>query len=214
MHNLKVNNLISILSDQKVEFEASFRVETNENLLDEKANLLFSDLYEQLGGMGKFACLDRLKFDFRIDRFLFLYDDAVHFNRYRLNTFKSEMYKVFTFAWVDSYKRLCRTFERDCLKTGLQERVWYGPPIAEKCFGKAEEAGDLSGNGASGWKLNAYNDAQYDLLTRLHGFKIIRLPMYENIMMGGSLKKLDQLLINPKEGDQKVIASWLKRKMV
>ncbi|GAB3658496.1 hypothetical protein GCM10028791_31490 [Echinicola sediminis] len=214
MHHLKVNNLVQVLQDQEVELETTFHIEIKEHLLDDKAKLLFNDLYRQMGGMGKFAYLEKLKFDFRIDRFVFLYDDAVHFNRYRLNTLKSDIYEVFTFSWVDSYKRLCRTFERECLKSGMQERVWFGPPIAERCFGKAEEAGDLSGNGASGWKLNAYNDAQYDLLSRLHGYKIIRLPMYENIMVSGSLKKLDQLLINPKENDQKALVSWLKRKMV
>lgn len=214
MHHLKVNNLIQALQDQEEELEATFHLEINENLLDDKARHLFKDLYTQVGGEGEFPCLERLKFDFRIGRFVFLYDDAVHFNRYRLHTLKSAIYEVFTFSWLDSYKRLCRTFERECLKSGMQERVWFGPPIAEKCFGKAEEAGDLSGNGASGWKLNAYNDAQYDLLSRLHGYKIIRLPMYENIMVGGSLKKLDQLLGNPKEAEQKALVSWLRRKMV
>ncbi|WP_186757934.1 DUF7255 family protein [Echinicola salinicaeni] len=214
MHQLKVNNLIKVLLEQDLKLEDPFLLETNSNLLDERAKSMFQDLYERLGGEGEFIYLDNLKFDFKIDRFLFLYDDAVHFNRYRLNSFKSELYDVFTFTWVDAYKRLCRTFERECLKAGLQERIWEGPPIAGKCFGDSEEAGDLSGNGSAGWKLNAYNDAQYDLLSRLHGYKIIRLPMYENIMMGGSLKKLDQLLINPKEENAKGIYNWFMRKLV
>lgn len=214
MHQLKVNNLIKLLLEQDLKLEDPFLLETNPNLLDERAKSMFQDLYKRLGGEGEFICLDNLKFDFKIDRFLFLYDDAVHFNRYRLSSFKSELYDVFTFSWVDAYKRLCRTFEKECLKAGLQERIWDGPPIARKCFGDSEESGDLSGNGSAGWKLNAYNDAQYDLLSRLHGYKIIRLPMYENIMLGGSLKKLDQLLINPKEEYSKGIYNWFMRKMV
>ncbi|WP_215226739.1 DUF7255 family protein [Echinicola shivajiensis] len=214
MHQLKVNNLIKLLLEQDLKLEDPFLLETNPNLLDERAKFMFQDLYNRLGGEGEFIYLDNLKFDFKIDRFLFLYDDAVHFNRYRLTSFKSAIYDVFTFSWVDAYKRLCRTFERECLKAGLQERIWEGPPIANKCFGDSEEAGELSSNGSAGWKLNAYNDAQYDLLSRLHGYKIIRLPMYENIMLGGSLKKLDQLLINPNEEYSKGIYNWFMRKMV
>ncbi|WP_200979028.1 hypothetical protein [Echinicola sp. 20G] len=214
MHQLKVKNLVQILLDNDLDVEEDFKLETNHNLLDEKAQDLMGDLFAKAGGSGNYVMLERLKFDFRIDRFLFLYDDAVHFNRYRLNTLKSSLYEVFTYSWVDSYKRLCRTFEKECLKSGLQERIWNGPTIAKQCFGSSEEAGDLSGNGSSGWKLNAYNDAQYDLLSRLHGYKMIRIPMYENIMTGGSLKRIDQLLINPKEENQKAIINWLQRKLV
>jgi aryl-phospho-beta-D-glucosidase BglC (GH1 family) len=115
---------------------------------------------------------------------------------------------------VDSYKRLCRNFERECLKAGLQDRIWNGPPIASKIFGKSEEYGDLSGNGSAGWKLNAYNDVQYDLITRLHGFKLVRIPVYENLMTGGSLKKIDDLLLNPKEENQKILVNWISRKLI
>lgn len=114
---------------------------------------------------------------------------------------------------MDGYKRLCRNHERDCLKTGLQERIWNGPPIAAKTFGKSEEPGDLSGNGSAGWKLNAYNDVQYDLVSRLHGFKLLRVPVYENIMIGGSLKKIDDLLLHPKEEYRAGIRNWFLRKI-
>ncbi len=213
-HQLKVKKLLEILTEQEIALDEGFVLETNPQLLDEKAKALLNEAYFLLGGEGECIALDRLKFDFKINRFLFIYDDAVHFNRYRLSSFKSDVYNIFTFAWVESYKRLCRTFEKDCLKAGTQERIWNGPPIAEQSFGQAEEPGDLSGNGASGWRLNAYNDVQYDLLTRLHGYKIIRIPMYENIMLGGSLKKIDQLLAQPKTAFHKPISSWILRKMV
>ncbi|AGA79526.1 DUF7255 family protein [Echinicola vietnamensis] len=214
MHQLKVQNLIKVLLENKIELEEDFRLEINKKLLDDKALDLQTELYACLGGIGSPILLDRLRFDFRIDRMLFIYDDAVHFNRYRLATLKTSVYEVFTFSWLDSYKRLCRTFERECHKAGLHDRIWNGPPIASKCFGSSMEPGDLTGNGAAGWKLNAYNDAQYDLLTRLHGYKIIRIPMYENIMTGGSLKKIDQLLLNPKEENYNAILNWLQRKTV
>ncbi|MDN3670917.1 hypothetical protein QWY93_16490 [Echinicola jeungdonensis] len=213
MHYLKVNTLLDILQEKEVPFEEEFRIEVNRNLLDQKARELLADAYKSLDGKGEFIILDKLKFDFKIDRFLFLYDDAVHFNRYRLSTLKTGIYDTFTFPWVEGYKRLCRTFEKECHKAGVQERVWNGPPVAGRCFGPSEDFGDLSNNGSAGWKLNAYNDAQYDLLSRLHGYKIIRISMYENLMTGGSLKKIDQLLTRPNQDLYNPIASWLLRKM-
>jgi hypothetical protein len=52
-----------------------------------------------------------------------------------------------------------------------------------------------------------------DLLTRIHGYKLIRLSPYETIMTGGSLKRLDQLLINPKEEQRSMLFAWLMRKL-
>lgn len=54
---------------------------------------------------------------------------------------------------------------------------------------------------------------QYDLISRLYGFKLVRIPVYETIMTGGSLKKIDQMLLNPSGATMEVIAKWLKRKL-
>ncbi|MEX2594254.1 MAG: hypothetical protein WD426_15890 [Anditalea sp.] len=214
MHHLKVKALLNALETAEIPAEEEFVLAVNNKLLDKKADNLLKEVYEVLGGIGEPVHLTQLKFDFKIDRFLFLYDGENHFNRYRLNTFKMDIYQLFTFIWVDAYRRLCRTYERDCLKAGTQERIWEGPPLALRCFGKPGEAGDLSGNGASGWKLNAYNDVQYDMISRLSGYKIIRLPMYENIMISGSLKRIDRLLAKPQEETNIAIVNWLKRKMI
>lgn len=213
MHPVKVKALLNALHVGEVSFEEDYTLPFHKKLLDQKAHHFLLEVYQSLEGKGDPVYLPQLKFDFKIDRFLFLYDAESHFNRYRLRTFSSEMYQAFTFSWLEAYKRLCRTYERDCLKVGMQERIWEGPPLAKRCFGGSEEAGDLSGNGASGWKLNAYNDVQYDLITRLSGYKIVRLPMYENIMIGGSLKSISQLLISPKEETNVAIANWIKRKL-
>lgn len=214
MHQIKLKHLLAALSLSDLPVEADFYLEVNPSYLIGKGEKLLTALFEELQGKGKLPVLEKLKIDFKINRFLFVYDDEVHFNRYRLSTLKSELYSTFSYPWVDSYKRLCRNFERECLKAGLQERIWNGPPIASKVFGKSEEYGDLSGNGSAGWKLNAYNDAQYDLLTRLHGFKLVRIPVYENLMTGGSLKKIDDLLLNPKEENQQILVNWISRKLI
>nr|WP_245189372.1 hypothetical protein [Lunatimonas salinarum] len=187
-------------------------LEVHSSLWDSKSEALLLNGYQALQGVGPAPKLQKLKFDFQLDRCLFLFDDEVHFNRYRLETLRSELYTFFYFPWQGSYLRLCRQQEKQCLQSGMVQRIWFGPPLAAKCFGESEEPGDLSGNGSAGWKLNAYNDLQYDLISRLQGYKLIRLSGYENLMVGGSLKKVDQLLLRPDEKTLQVLANWLLRK--
>jgi hypothetical protein len=213
MDHLMTRQLDRILREGGAEYEWQFELEVVPKFLDSKGKSWLQAVLEDLDGMGTLPLLDKLKFDFKLGRQLVVWDDELHFNRYRLSTFRSEMYSEWTFPFSESHKRLCRTFEKECLKAGMQQRIWSGPPVAKSIFGTASEPGDFSENGSTGWKLLAYNDAQYDLQTRLHGYKLIRLSPYETIMTGGSLKRLDQLLVNPKEEQLPMLFNWLMRKM-
>lgn len=212
MDNLMTRQLDLILREGEVDFERDFELEIVSKYLDRKGQNWLAEIYEDLGGVGNIPLLEKLKFDFKIGRDLFVYDDELHFNRYRLITLRSDLYTELNFSFSDMQKRLCRTYEKDCLKVGLQLRIWNGAPIAKHCFGEASEPGDFSGNGAIGWKLTAYNDAQFDLQTRIHGYKLFRITPFETLMTGGSLKRLDQLLINPKEEQRAMLLNWFKRK--
>lgn len=212
-HQLKITNLLSVLEETEFFVEHSHTLDVNPAYLKGKGEELLQEVFQSLEGNGRPPVLEKLTFDFKINRLVFVYDDEVHFNRYRLLTLKTSLYETFSYEWADAYKRLCRTYEKDCLKVGMQERIWNGPPLAKKIFGRAAESGDLTGTGAIGWKLNAYNDAQYDLVSRLHGYKLIRIPQYENLMIGGSLKKLDDLLLKPHESNKTALTNWLKRKI-
>ena len=213
MDHLMTRQLDLILKEGGADYDWQIDLEVNPKFLDQKGKAWLSKIYEALGGKDGSPFLEKLKFDFKIGRNLILWDDELHFNRYRLLTFRSEMYSEWTFPFAEGHKRLCRTFEKECLKAGLQQRIWCGPSIAINSFGQAEESGDFSGNGAPGWKMQAYNDCQYDLQTRIHGYKLIRLSPYETIMTGGSLKQLDQLLINPKEEQRTMLYNWVMRKI-
>ncbi|MCC5939578.1 MAG: hypothetical protein JJU34_20025 [Lunatimonas sp.] len=212
MHHLKVSYLIQALDLAGQAVLPERLLEAKDSLLDDKANGFLMQGYQALDGVGAAPRLKNLTFDFQLDRCLFVFDDEVHFNRYRLETLRSELYSAFYFPWHGAYLRLCRQQEKQCMQSGMQQRIWYGPPLAAKCFGESEEPGDLAGNGSAGWKLNAYNDLQYDLISRLHGYKLIRLSGYENLMVGGSLKKVDQLLLRPDEKTLGLLANWLLRK--
>lgn len=212
MDNLMTRQLDLILREGEVDFERDFELEIEPKYLDNKGTNWLTEIYEDLGGVGKIPLLQKLKFDFKIGRNLFVYDEELHFNRYRLITFRSNFYSELNFPFLETQKRLCRTYEKECLKVGLQHRIWNGVPVAKHCFGEASEPGDFSENGAIGWKLTAYNDAQFDLQTRIHGYKLFRITPYETLMTGGSLKRLDQLLINPKEEQRAMLLNWFIRK--
>lgn len=213
MDNLITRQLQMILKEGEVEFERDFELEVNPNFLDKKGTDWLKEIYEDLGGIGSIPLLKKLKFDFKIKRNLILYDDEIHFNRYRLISLRSDFYREFNLPFYEAYKRLCRTYEKDCLKVGLQGRLWNGLPIAKHSFGEPNEIGDFSGTGATGWKLLAYNDAQIDIQIRIHGYRLIRLNPYETLMTGGSLKRLDHLLMNPKEEQRKMLVNWFMRKL-
>ncbi|TFV97818.1 hypothetical protein E4S40_04040 [Algoriphagus kandeliae] len=213
MMHLMTRQLELILKDGGAEYESEVDLPIMPHYLDEKGKSWLAEIFSDLGGEGSIPLFEKIKLDFKINRHLILWDTEVHFNRYRLTTLRSDLYSENNFSFVDAYKRLCRTYEKEAIKAGLQMRIWNGPPIANRLFGNSNEPGDFSGNGASGWKLQAYNDSQIDFLTRIHGYKLIRLCPFETLMTGGSLKRLDQILINPKEEQREMIFNWLMRKI-
>lgn len=213
MEHMMTRQLDLILREGGAEYEWQTELELVPKYLDEKGKGWLKEILSDLGGNGSIPLLEKLKFDFKIGRQLILWDDELHFHRYRLSSLKSGLYEELNFPFLESYKRLCRTYEKEALKAGMPTRIWNGPPIAKAIFGLASDPGDFSANGAIGWKLMAYNGAQTDLQTRIHGYKLIRLNPYETIMTGGSLKRLDQLLVNPKEEQRAVIYNWLVRKL-
>jgi hypothetical protein len=213
MEHLMTRQLDFILKEGGAEYDWQTEIEVVPKYLDSKGKNWLKEILDDLGGNGSLPLLEKLKVDFKIGRHLIIWDDEVHFNRYRLSSLRSELYAEMNFSFTEAYKRLCRTYEKEALKSGFQTRIWNGPPMAKNLFGQASEPGEFIGNGATGWKLQAYNDAQYDIQTRIHGYKLVRLSPFETLMTGGSLKRLDQLLVNPKEEQRAILYQWLTRKL-
>jgi hypothetical protein len=213
MEHLMTRQLDLILKEGGATYEWQVDFEVQPRYLDARCKSWLSTILEDLGGKGSFPLFEKVPVDFKFGRTLILWDEELVFNRYRGITFRSDLYEEFQFTFLEGHKRLCRTYEKEALKVGMQQRIWEGPPLATRVFGQPSEPGDFHGVGATGWKLLAYNHLQVDLLTRIHGYKLIRLSPYETIMTGGSLKRLDQLLINPKEEQRSMLFAWLVRKL-
>jgi len=213
MEHLMTRQLDLILKEGGATYDWQIDFEVQSRYLDARCKFWLSTVLEDLGGKGSFPLFEKVPVDFKFGRTLILWDEELVFNRYRGITFRSDLYEEFQFTFLEGHKRLCRTYEKEALKVGMQQRIWEGPPLATRVFGQPSEPGDFHGVGATGWKLLAYNHLQVDLLTRIHGYKLIRLSPYETIMTGGSLKRLDQLLINPKEEQRSMLFAWLMRKL-
>jgi len=213
MEHLMTRQLDLILKEGGASYDWKVDFEVQPQYLDSRSKGWLAGVMDELGGKGSFPLFDKVPVNFKIGRTIILWDEELAFNRYRGITFKSEMYEEFQFTFSEGHKRLCRTYEKEALKVGTQQRMWEGSPLATRIFGKPSEPGDFHGVGATGWKLLAYNHMQVDLLSRIHGYKLIRLSPYETIMTGGSLKRLDQLLINPKEEQRNMLFGWLMRKL-
>jgi hypothetical protein len=213
MEHLMTRQLDLILQEGGAIYDWQVDFEVQPRYLDARSKSWLSTVLEDLGGKGTFPLFEKVPVDFKFGRTLILWDEELVFNRYRGISFKSELYEEFQFTFLEGHKRLCRTYEKEALKAGMQQRIWEGSPLATRLFGQPSEPGDFHGVGATGWKLLAYNHLQVDLLTRIHGHKLIRLSPYETIMTGGSLKRLDQLLINPKEEQRSMLFAWLMRKI-
>jgi len=213
MEHLMTRQLDLILKEGGASYDWKVDFEVQPQYLDSRSKGWLAGVMDELGGKGSFPLFDKVPVNFKIGRTIILWDEELAFNRYRGITFKSVMYEEFQFTFSEGHKRLCRTYEKEALKVGTQQRMWEGSPLATRIFGKPSEPGDFHGVGATGWKLLAYNHMQVDLLSRIHGYKLIRLSPYETIMTGGSLKRLDQLLINPKEEQRSMLFGWLMRKL-
>jgi len=213
MEHLMTRQLDLILKEGGASYDWKVDFEVQPQYLDSRSKGWLAGVMDELGGKGSFPLFDKVPVNFKIGRTIILWDEDLAFNRYRGITFKSVMYEEFQFTFSEGHKRLCRTYEKEALKVGTQQRMWEGSPLATRIFGKPSDPGDFHGVGATGWKLLAYNHMQVDLLSRIHGYKLIRLSPYETIMTGGSLKRLDQLLINPKEEQRSMLFGWLMRKL-
>jgi hypothetical protein len=126
------------------------------------------------------------------NRYVLLYDDHVHFNRYRAVTLKSYFYEDVKGFDREQYRRYCKIHEKECLKSGLKEGTWSSKK-SEAFFGKPSSPGDFFGNGSPGWKLNAYKDCLLDLYATHLKFYVIRVSCYDNMLINNQLIKIGKL---------------------
>jgi hypothetical protein len=84
----------------------------------------------------------------------------------------------------------------ECLKAGTSNPSWTNDE-AERHFGTSQNNGDLGLNGSSGWKLTAFKDFTIDLIARQRKIRLLRISVWDDLMINQRLKKLNELLMSP-----------------
>lgn len=171
------------------------------------------EVYKALGGRTDPTSLESSSFDLQTSRFTLQLDEALHFNRYRLITLKSSIYDNLYGIDVEKYRMYCRKYEKECLKSGASKPFWSNK-LAIQHFGHPEDFGDLSGNGAPGWKLLAFQEFLKDAFALQNNIKLMRIPIWEEIMFNKQLQKLKDLLLSPGQREAEVILNLIDRKLI
>ena len=211
--NLKTRNLSKILTQK---YAPSETLPSTFNTSMFKGGLLSKtvlDVYRELGGKQNFPSMNIETFPLEFGKFCVILDDQLHFNRYRQTTLQSDIYEKMPFFPLENYKMYCRRFEKECLKSGVKPMLWTNPE-AEKLFGSSEESGDLGMRGSSGWKLTAFIDFMQDVYAKQKSIRLLRLSVWDELMVDGRLVKLNDFLMSPNSKDGDILLNFAERKVI
>ena len=211
--SIREQNLHKILLSKYIpaeELNHSFSTCELQSTFNEK---VFLQTYESLGGRGKFP---ELKFNvsfMEFGRFCVLLDEQIHFNRYRAKTLRSVFYENISSFPLMKYRSYSRKYEVECLKTGTSKPAWTNEE-AERHFGPSQDNGDLGLAGSSGWKLTAFQDFAIDLIARQRKMRLLRISVWDDLLIHKKLMKLNELLISPGNTETELILKYVERKVV
>ncbi|MDQ3393259.1 MAG: hypothetical protein M3512_03980 [Bacteroidota bacterium] len=171
----------------------SVDLKITEELFRDHKVIEVSKVYEDLGGQQAKVPFLHKTFYFIEPKTIIVLDDYLHFNRYRAVALRSGLYEQLAFFPLDNYRRYCRNFEKECIKSGLKNGIWSNKE-SNYHFGDASEPGDFFKNGSSGWKLQAFKDYLEDAAALLYNYKLVRFSVYDNFLAEGKLIRLDSVL--------------------
>jgi hypothetical protein len=210
---IKEENLHKVLLSKYIpaeELNHSFSTWELEGTFLEKALL---ECYESLCGKADFPEI-RFNVPFmEFGRFSVLLDEHIHFNKYRAKTLRSPFYESLSSFPLMKYKSYSRKYEVECLKAGTSNPAWTNPE-AERHFGPSQRNGDLGLSGSAGWKLTAFKDFAIDLIARQRKIRLLRISVWDDLLINKKLTKFNELLISPGKAETELILKFVERKMI
>jgi hypothetical protein len=211
--SIRVQNLSRILLSKYIPAEQINRKFSSLDLKSPFFEKLCLDTYENLGGQKKFP---EINFDvplLEFGRFCILLDEPIHFNRYRAKTLRSVFYDGLTSFPAIKYRTYCRKHEVECVKAGTSNPHWTNAE-AEYHFGPSQQSGDLGLSGSAGWKMTAFKDFLTDMICRQRKIRLLRISVWDDLMINKNLKKFNELLISPGNSEAEQILKYVERKIV
>jgi hypothetical protein len=208
---LKHKHLISLLQENQFKIQ-KYDLQVDRKLISEIEKFEPFQLYKELGGL-KQECPHLTKtWYYTKPNTIIILDDYLHFNRYRSITLRSPLYDDIAVFPRENFRRYCRNYEKECIKSGLQKWIWSNRE-SDFYFGTSEEPGDFSNNGSGGWKLRSYQDFLEDAVANALNFKIVRFSVYDNFLADGKLVRLDSILDRATHPLQNQLLNYVVRRM-
>ena len=211
--SIRVQNLHNILLGKFLPSNELKKEFTTKELLESYDKKIFLDVYQSLEGLIEQPEIVFTMPFMEFGRFCVLLDESINFNRYRLKTLRSSFYEKLSSFPLMKYRAYCRKYETECLKTGTSSPFWNNN-LAEQHFGTSQPSGDLGLQGSSGWKLIALKNFSIDLIARQRKIRLLRISVWDDLMVGKSLKKLNDILMSPGMQEAELINKFVERKVV
>ena len=211
--SIRVQNLHKVLLSKFLPSEALNRTFKTAEILASFDMNNFLEVYDALGGQ-----IENPEIIFSIPfmefgRFCVLLDEPIHFNRYRSKTLRSSFYDSLSSFPLMKYRTYCRKYEVACVKVGTARPYWTNDE-AERHFGPSQQSGDLGLSGSSGWKMNALKDFAIDLIARQRKIRLLRISVWDDLMINKKLTKFNELLVSPGPAEYEQILKYVERKVV
>lgn len=189
-------NLFPIVEKEKFEKSSYFK--------------FIKEAYSELGGIENEIPYQSNEYDFQLKEGIILIDTEKDYNRYRAITLRSEIYKLIPSINTENHKRFCRQYETECLKSAGNINNWSNKE-SEKYYGRSQEIGDLSEPGPSLWKLNAMKNFMTDISSLVLKTKIFRISPYDNLVIGGKMIKVKDLLLQRSSYNELYLLNYMLR---
>ncbi len=151
-------------------------------------------------------------FDLEFPNFGLAFNAEKDFNRYRGKTLRSDFYESVTGFKIDHHQRHCRQHEDSCKAAAMNLRDWTDSH-SEGIFGPSQPLGDLGLSGSAKWKERAFSSFLLDILCKEQHIKLLRISIYDGMVLGGKLVTLKELLLKHDEKTEKILVNWLKRQI-
>ena len=209
---LKARNFHQILSSKYLPTDHPILIDSKK-LFPSRYGQLFLEVYNNLGGKEEFPLITQKGYFFQTIKFAISFDDQLSFNRYRMKTLRSGLYSSFLGIKPEKYRNFCTKYERECLKSGTARDVWSNLE-SEHHFGKPELPGDLGLNGSTGWKYRALQEFLEDVYAQFSGVKLLRVSVWDEILINGKLHKIGDLLNTPNKETSGNLLKYLERRII
>lgn len=211
--NIRESNLHDILLSKFIPVESQDKMFSTWELQGTLEEKTFLETYVALEGKAPFP---EIKFKvplMEFGRFCVLFDDSIHFNRYRSKTLRSSFYESRSSFPLMKFRSYSRKYESECLKSGTANPAWTNAE-AERHFGPSQQNGDLGLSGSAGWKLTAFKDFAIDLIARHRKIRLLRISSWDDLMYQKKLVKFHELLMSPGKAQAEQILKFVERKVV